>query len=377
MVLKTFSRIIMKTTIFLIGSLGIFFIGLSACKKKDSTPDLVLPTNLQTTVSHISGNASIQATAQNANFYSFTFFENGDSTRIESQQGTASYTFSQSGTYTIKTKAHTTQNNYIEKTDQVVIFVDSVSTGAPTIGYTTPLTYPGLTLVWNDEFEGTSLSSDWTYDIGTGNGGWGNNELQYYTNDNVQVSAGLLQITAKSETFNAQDYTSTRIKTQGLKSWKYGRVDVRAAVPYGQGIWPAIWMLGDNISTVSWPACGEIDIMELIGGAGDRDRTVHGTAHWSDAGAHAQYGNSKSLPSGKFADEFHVFSIVWNQNSITWMLDDVVYNTLDVTPAELSEFQENFFLIMNVAVGGNWPGNPDATTIFPQTMYVDYVRVFQ
>lgn len=367
----------MKTTIFLIGSLGIFFIGLSACNKKNTTPDLVLPTNLQTTISHTSGNASVQATAQNANFYSFTFYENGDSTTIESQQGTASYTFGQSGTYTIKTKAHTTLNNYIQKIDQVVIFVDSVSTGAPTTGYTSPLTYPGLNLVWSDEFNGSTLSSDWTYDIGTGSNGWGNNELQYYTNDNVQVSNGLLQITAKSETFNAQDYTSTRIKTQGLKSWKYGRVDVRAALPYGKGIWPAIWMLGDNITSVSWPACGEIDIVELIGGQGLNDRTAHGTAHWSNNGSHAQFGNSISLPSGKFADEFHVFSIVWNQNSITWLMDNVVYNTLDVTPAELSEFQENFFLIMNVAVGGNWPGNPDATTIFPQTMYVDYVRVFQ
>ncbi|HBW85781.1 MAG TPA: glycoside hydrolase [Crocinitomicaceae bacterium] len=367
----------MKTTLNVIGLLTIFFIALGACKKKDTTPDLVLPTNLQTTISHTSGNASIQASAQNANFYSFTFFENGDSTRIESQQGTASYTFSQSGTYTIKTRAHTTQYDYIEKIDQVIIYVDSAVTGAPTEGYSTPLTYPGLSLVWNDEFDGTTLSSDWTYDIGTGSSGWGNNELQYYTNDNVQVSNGLLQITAKSESFNAQDYTSTRIKTQGLKSWKYGRVDVRAALPYGKGIWPAIWMLGDNITSVGWPACGEIDIMELIGGAGLNDRTVHGTAHWSNAGAHASFGNSRSLASGKFADEFHVFSIVWNQNSITWMVDDVVYNTLDVTPAELSEFQEKFFLIMNVAVGGNWPGSPDETTVFPQTMYVDYVRVFQ
>lgn len=333
----------MKTTTFLISSLGIFFIGLSACKKKETTPDVLLPSNLQTTISHSSGNASIQATAQNANFYSFTFYENGDSTTIESQQGSASYTFNQSGTYTIKTKAHTTQNSFIQKIDQVIIFVDSTSTGAPTTGFSTPLTYPGLTLAWNDEFDGTTLSSDWTYDIGTGSGGWGNNELQYYTNDNVQVSNGLLQITAKSETFNAQDYTSTRIKTQGLKSWKYGRVDVRAALPYGKGIWPAIWMLGDNISSVSWPACGEIDIMEMIGGNGTNDRTVHGTAHWSNNGSHAQFGNSTSLSSGKLADEFHVYSIVWNQNSITWMMDNVVYNTLDITPAELVSFKKISF----------------------------------
>lgn len=367
----------MKTTIFLISSLSIFFFSLSACKKKESIPELVLPSNLQTTITHTSGNVNVQASATNANFYTITFFNNGDTTTIESQTGNVSYVYQQSGIYTIKTKAHTTQNDFVEKTDQVTIYVDSTVTGAPTTGYTTPLTYSGMTLVWNDEFDGTSLSSDWTFDIGTGNGGWGNNELQYYLQDNVNVSNGLLQITAKSQSYNAQDYTSTRIKTQGLKSWKFGRIDVRAALPYGQGIWPAIWMLGDNITTTGWPSCGEIDIMELIGGTGARDRTVYGTAHWSDAGAHAQFGNSTSLSSGRFADEFHVFSIVWNQNSITWLMDDVVYNTLDITPAELAEFQQKFFLILNVAVGGNWPGNPDTTTIFPQSMYVDYVRVFQ
>jgi beta-glucanase (GH16 family) len=117
--------------------------------------------------------------------------------------------------------------------------------------------------------------------------------------------------------------------------------------------------------------------MELIGGAGNNDKTVHGTAHWSDNGSHAQYGDSYTLNSGIFADEFHVFSIVWNANSITWLIDNNVYNTLTTTPAQLAEFQEKFFLIFNVAVGGNWPGSPDATTQLPQTMYVDYVRVFQ
>jgi hypothetical protein len=367
----------MKTATLFLSSLGFVFIGLSACKKKDPQPDLLLPTNLQTTITHVSGNVQIAATASNSNFFTFTFYNNGDSTVIESQTGNASYVFQQSGVYLIKSKAHTTPNSYIEKIDQVTIFVDSSSTGIPSTGYSTPLNYAGMTLAWNDEFEGTSLSSDWTYDIGTGSWGWGNNELQYYTNQNVQVADGLLKITAKSETFNTQDYTSTRLKTQGIKSWKYGRIDVRAALPYGKGIWPAIWMLGDNITTQSWPACGEIDIMEMIGGEGVNDRTAHGTAHWSANGTHAQYGSSTSLSSGKLADEFHVYSIVWNQNSITWMMDDVVYNTLDITPAELSEFQQKFFLIINVAVGGNWPGNPDATTVFPQTMFVDYVRVFQ
>lgn len=345
--------------------------------QKDPIPALVLPSNLQTTVTHVSGDVEVHATADSANFFTFTFYEGSDSTIIQNTTGIANYTYSNSGVYSIRTRAHILEDKYIEKINQVVIFVDSSATGAPTSGYTTPLTYPGYSLVWNDEFDGTSLSSDWTYDLGTGSGGWGNNELQYYTNQNVQVNNGLLQITAKSESFGGQDYTSTRLKTQGIKSWKYGRIDVRAALPYGKGIWPAIWMLGDNINSVGWPSCGEIDIMELVGGAGANDRTVYGTAHWSDNGSHAQYGNSKALASGKFADEFHVFSIVWTSSSITWMVDDVVYNTLDVTPTQLSEFQEKFFLILNVAVGGNWPGNPDTSTIFPQTMYVDYVRIFQ
>lgn len=353
---------------------------LSFSCKKNKDPELVLPSNLQTVITHESGDVMVAASADNANFFTVIFYEGLDSTIIETQSGEANYTFSQSGTYAIKTKAHITQYNYVERVDEVTVLVDSSSSGtsgAPAIGYSTPLSYSGMTLVWNDEFEGSSLSSDWTFDIGTGSWGWGNNELQYYTNQNIQLIDGILKITAKSEIFNSQNYTSTRIKTQGLKSWKYGRVDVRAALPYGQGIWPAIWMLGDNITTAGWPACGEIDIMEMIGGAGANDRTAHGTAHWSSNGSHAQFGNSTVLPNGRFADEFHVFSIIWNQNSITWLMDDVVYNTLNITPAELSEFQEKFFLIMNVAVGGNWPGNPDASTVFPQTMYVDYVRIFQ
>lgn len=353
------------------------FAGLAGCDK-NKPPVVTLPTNLVTSITTTGGLVDVQATAEHANFYTVTFYHNNDSTVVETTDGHAAHTYLATGTYEIKTCAHTTYADFIQKVENVTVSVAGGSTsGAPTTGYTSPSSYANYSLVWSDEFNGTSLSSDWTFDIGTGSGGWGNNELQYYTNQNYTLNGGFLEITAKSQPFNSQLYTSTRMKTQGIKSWKYGRIDIRAAIPYGQGIWPALWMLGDNISTVGWPSCGEIDVMELIGGAGANDRTVHGTAHWSDNGAHAQYGNSTTLPSGKYADEFHVFSIVWNQNSITWLRDNVAYNTLDITPANLSEFQEKFFLIFNVAVGGNWPGNPDATTVFPQTMYVDYVRVFQ
>jgi beta-glucanase (GH16 family) len=362
-----------KSTIFLFFP---FLLFASSCKKDDPVPEAVLPENLEVGIEHTSGDVTVTASADKANSYTVIFYDKADTVFVESKSGTATHTFAESGTYTIKVRANTTQTVYIEELHDVIVFIDQNTSGAPTTGYTTPSSYPGYTLVWSDEFDGTSLSADWTFDIGTGSWGWGNNELQYYTDQNYTVANGLLEIKAKSETFNSQDYTSTRLKTQGLQSWKYGRIDVRAAVPYGKGIWPAIWMLGDNISTVSWPACGEIDIMELIGGEGLNDRTVYGTGHWEQAG-HAQYGDSYSLTSGKFADEFHVFSIIWDANSIKWLVDDIQYNQLDITPSELSEFKEKFFLILNVAVGGNWPGSPDATTIFPQSMYVDYVRVFQ
>jgi beta-glucanase (GH16 family) len=360
----------------IVSLLSIVMLTAASCKKPQIAPEAVIPDGLNFTVEHTSGDVTVTAQANNANFYTVIVYDVSDTTFIETPSGIASYTFSNSGTYKITVRANTTQTDYIESSKTVTIFVDQPTSGAPTTGYSTPTSYPGYTLIWNDEFDGTDLSADWTFDIGTGNSGWGNNELQYYTNQNYTVGNGILEIKAKSETFNFQEYTSTRIKTQGLKSWKYGRIDVRAALPYGKGIWPAIWMLGDNISSVSWPACGEIDIMELIGGEGANDRTVHGTAHWEQSG-HAQFGNSYSLTSGKFADEFHVFSIIWDANSIKWLVDDVQYNQMDTSPAELSEFQQNFFLIFNLAVGGNWPGNPDASTIFPQSMYVDYVRVFQ
>jgi beta-glucanase (GH16 family) len=362
------------------GKMNLIFllvIGFFSCEKPNPPASVVLPKNLVTAINVNGSVIDVQATAENANFYTVTFIRGADSTVIETTNGSASFTCSVSGTYIVRTQANTSYTDYISKTDTVVVNVTSGSSGAPTTGYTSPLTYANYSLVWDDEFNGTTLSSDWTFDIGTGSGGWGNNELQYYTNQNHSVNNGYLEITAKEEQFNAQNYTSTRLKTQGIKSWKYGRIDIRAALPYGQGIWPAFWMLGDNISSVSWPTCGEIDIMEMIGGAGANDRTVHGTVHWNENGSHAQFGNSKVLSSGRFADEFHVFSIVWNQNSITWLLDNVPYNTVDITPANMSAFHNNFFLIFNLAVGGNWPGSPDGTTVFPQKMYVDYVRVFQ
>ena len=330
-----------------------------------------LPTNLECTITNVdnSGVVEIQATATNENFFTFIFMNATDSTIITSTNGSASYSYSSSGTYFIKTRANLTSSQYIERIDSVTISFSVNNTG-----YTTPLNYPNYTLSWNDEFNGTSLSNDWTHELGNGNNGWGNNELQYYREQNTSLENGYLKITAKQEYYGGKNYTSSRIKTQGNVFHTYGRIDIRAKLPFGQGIWPALWMLGENFSSVGWPSCGEIDIMEMIGGNGYNDRTVHGTAHWESNG-HAEYGGSNSLSSGRFADEFHVFSIIWTPSSIVWLRDDIQYQVIDIT--NLSAFHNNFFFIFNLAVGGNWPGSPNASTIFDQTLLVDYIRVFQ
>jgi beta-glucanase (GH16 family) len=250
----------------------------------------------------------------------------------------------------------------------------------PTTGYITPNKYDGLKLIWADEFEGITLNeTNWNYELGDGcpnNCGWGNNELQYYRKENTSVKDGYLIIQAKNESFGNKFYTSSRLTTQNKLNFRYGRVDIRAALPKGQGLWPALWMLGKNINTVGWPKCGEIDIMEMVGGT-SKDNKVYSTSHWDNNGAHAQYGLSTTLAMGIFYDEFHVFSMVWNEKKIITYLDDKPFYEIDTTPAGLSEFQEEFFLIFNVAVGGSFPGNPDGTASFPQQMVVDYVRVFQ
>ena len=246
----------------------------------------------------------------------------------------------------------------------------------PETGYTTPETYEGMNLVWSDEFDGSTINmNNWTFEIGTGNWGWGNNELQYYQEDNSSIIEGNLVIEARRQSLESSDYTSSRLITRGKQSFKYGRIDIRAVMPEGQGIWPALWMLGSNHFQVGWPTCGEIDIMEMVGGGDGRDNVLRGTAHWNQGG-HVSYGQGYTNVS-KLSEEYHVYSIIWNEETIRWYFDDINFNTMDITPAELSAFHNNFFFIMNIAVGGNWPGSPDNTTLFPQWMIVDYIRVFQ
>ncbi|MDO7743433.1 MAG: glycoside hydrolase family 16 protein, partial [Pedobacter sp.] len=204
----------------------------------------------------------------------------------------------------------------------------------------------------------------------------GNRELQYYRKENTSVHNGYLTITAKKESFGGKEYTSSRLTTEAKKEFLYGRIDFRAKLPKGQGIWPAFWALGANIRTTPWPFSGEIDIMEMVGGGPGKDNTAHGTVHYEDGG-HKYIGGSTTLTSGDFFDQFHVFSLVWTETSLKWYVDNVEFYTFDTTGANKDEFRRSYFLLINLAVGGNWPGAPNESTVLPQKYIVDYVRVFQ
>jgi beta-glucanase (GH16 family) len=225
-------------------------------------------------------------------------------------------------------------------------------------------------LIWQDEFDGSSLdTTKWKVDVG-GNG-WGNNESQYYTaQGNLNIQNSLLTITAKAEQFGNNQYTSAKIKTEGKFNVRFGKIETRMKCPMGQGLWPAFWMLGSNHSTIGWPKCGEIDVIEHI----NSETKVHGTAHWDNVGHIYWGGIINNDPT-----QFHNYSIIWDSTKIQWFMDDQIYyqlNTLNgVNGTE--EFQNSFYLILNLAVGGDWPGYPNANTIFPAEMLVDYVKVYQ
>ena len=251
-----------------------------------------------------------------------------------------------------------------------------------------PAAPDGYTLAWNDEFDGKDGSAPdaakWTYDIG--GDGWGNHELEYYTKrpENVRVEKGNLVITARRETYKGADgvqreYTSTRLKSQGLFAQAYGRFEARIKLPAGQGIWPAFWALGDDINTVGWPKCGEIDIMENIG---KEPATNHGSLHGpSSAKPTSDLTSTISLPTGqRLSDDYHLYAIEWEPSTVRFYFDSKLYATF--TASQLAAggkwvYDHPFFLLLNVAVGGDWPGSPDETTVFPQKMFVDYVRVYQ
>lgn len=237
-------------------------------------------------------------------------------------------------------------------------------------------------LVWEDEFDGAAGTlpdaTKWTFDIGTGDGGWGNAELQYYTNRPQNISMdgqGNLVITARSESFSGSQFTSARIKTQGLFQQQYGRFEARLITPYGPGMWPAFWMLGSDIETVGWPQCGEIDIMEL---RGQEPHVIHGTIHGPGYSGGNPITKSYALINDRFDADFRIFAIEWDADKIDFFVDDFLYQRIerDDVPGEWV-YDQPFFILMNLAVGGNYVGFPTPDTPFPQTMVIDYVRVYQ
>lgn len=235
-------------------------------------------------------------------------------------------------------------------------------------------------LTMADEFDvdGAPNTGIWNFDIGTGQNGWGNNELQYYTSrpENVTVQNGVLIITAREEQFEGSSYTSARLLTKGKFEQQYGRWEARIRLPFGKGIWPAFWLLGDDKNgTEIWPEIGEIDIMEYLG---DKPSEIFGTVHGPGYSAGESISKEFTLDNGRFDTGFHIFGIEWGPGYINFYVDDVLYN--QITPEDVPGrwvFDDNFYIILNIAVGGSLPGSPNAETVFPQTMLVDYVRVYE
>lgn len=232
--------------------------------------------------------------------------------------------------------------------------------------------------LWHDEFDSID-TTQWSFE--TGASGWGNNEWQYYTNrsENAFVQDGILHIRASREDYEGAKYTSARMITKGKFSFTYGTIEARIALPTGNGIWPAFWMLGENIDAVSWPACGEIDIIEAV----NDENVVYGTNHWQYEGGHAQYGNSTKdyYGTSKVLDitQFHNYKMVWNEKLIAMYVDDFKYQEIAIENAAdgLEAFHKPQFFILNVAVAGNWPGFDVDDAQFPNEMLVDYIRVLK
>ena len=340
----------MKRLIFLLSCITVFT--YSCSKKKDTpSPGSIAPTNLTvnaTVSTDNSGNVSFTASATNAVTYDYDY-GNGIFQTVVS--GVVTYRYTASGTYTVNVIAKSAGGQTISKSIQVTVTV-------------------AFSLIWSDEFNtaGSPDPSKWGYDIGAG--GWGNAELQYYTNrtDNAVVSGGTLKIIAKAENFSGSAYTSARLLTKNKFSFKYGKVEISAKLPAGVGTWPATWMLGDNISTVPWPACGEIDIMEHLG---RQINKIYGTLHYpGNSGAN---GVGSTITISNATTAFHKYTLEWSSTTIKFLVDDVVFFTFANTAS--LPFNQNFFLIFNMAMGGNFGGPVDPAFVSAM-MEIDYVRVY-
>lgn len=389
-------------------ALAVLFFTLTGCPADDdsgmpggTTQDLAVTDPTITEGDFGTQNVSITITASGP-------VANGSSLRFATQNGTATsgedyrlpdgaqVIFPTSGTLNLTFQVYGDLNREEDETFQV-IFSDGVGVNTdglvatitivnddetdnpfniPTEGPDSPMSYDGYTLAWSDEFDDQSnFSTNYRHESGNGSGGWGNNELQFYQGDNTIIGDGHLIIEARKENMGGFNYTSSRIISKGKQEFTQGRIDVRAALPEGQGVWPAIWMLGANIDQVSWPKCGEIDIMEMLG---HDTNTLYGTVHFANsAGGYQSNGGNVNVPEG-LNRRFNVFTVIWTADHLEWRLNDVPYHRVERSVLAGSPMLDApQFLLFNVAVGGNWPGSPNATTTFPQRMFIDYVRVFQ
>ena len=358
---------------FLIVAIAFVLLSCSGDGGSDEPPveQEIIPTNLTINVkivgvdtSNPNGNGSgeivITATATNAVSYKIKF---GDGTQTEVVSGIANHTYTTTGT-----------NNY---TIEVFAFSETGNSIGDFVRKNVLVLEGGFSLVWSDEFDvdGAPDSSKWTYDIGTGDNGWGNGESQYYTDrsENVIVSDGTLKIIAKKESFNGSQYTSARLLTHGLFDFTYGKVEIRAKLPSGGGTWPALWMLGSNFQTNTWPACGEIDIMEHVG---NNQGKVQSAIHTPSS-----FGNTVNLGSTNLDDvsaTFHIYSLSWTSEKLDFAVDGNVYYTYNPSVKDNNTwpFDTNQFLIMNVAMGGGLGGAIDSN-FDEAAMEIDYVKVYQ
>jgi beta-glucanase (GH16 family) len=337
------------------------FITTISCKKSDSdkgTTNLA-PTNLAVNAvvsTDGSGTVAFTATAQNAVNYDFEF---GDGVVKSEASGVINYKYTLVGnsTYNVSVTAKSSSNLTTKKTIQVTV---NVTAGV-------------MSLVWSDEFntDGAPDPAKWGYDIGTGSNGWGNAELEYYTNrsENIIIQNGVLKIKAIKENYSGSTFTSARILSKDKFAFTYGKVEVKAKFPVGVGTWPAIWMLGSNINTVSWPACGEIDITEHLG----RDlNKIYGTLHYPGRSGGNADGGTRMIANA--TSEFHIYGLEWSVSTIKMTVDGQVVHT--VANSTNIPFNHDFFFILNLAIGGNFGGAVDPA-LTNATMEVDYIRVYK
>ncbi len=329
----------------------------SNCKKgggNDPGSAAITPTNLvvaAVVATDNSGNVAFTASANNAATYDYDF-GNGNYQTVPS--GVVNYKYPVSGTYTVTVVAKSKGGQTLSKSVEVVVTISTA-------------------VLWSDEFntDGAPDAAKWGYDLGTGDNGWGNSELEYYTSraDNVYISNGTLKIVLKKESYSGSAYTSARLLSRGKFSFKYGKLEIRAKLTSGGGTWPALWLLGDNFSTAGWPACGEIDMMEYKGNDVNK---IFGTLHYP--GHSGGGGVGSSLVIANAATEFHRYALDWSPASIKIMVDDVVFYTF--ANSSSTPFNQNFFVILNLAMGGTFGGAVDPG-VSNAVMEIDYVRVTQ